>query len=78
VSGKALEKLGHAIEYLMDEFAFESAVIDSGFSIDPAMQAIQLLKSANRQIYFECPVVQPLAQRIFSRLFPRQSVPGRA
>lgn len=76
VSGIAIEKLGHAIEYLADEYAFEAAVIGSCIACEPALQAIQLLMSLNRQVYFECPIVAPLAQRIFSHLFPRNPAPN--
>lgn len=49
--------LGHAIEYLANEFLHDS--------IPPAednarLQAVRLLMALNRQIYFECPM-KPVA-----------------
>lgn len=60
-AGRALEILGHAIEYLADEY------IHAGKSIrasDPEVEAIQLLMALNRRIYFECPEVQTLSERV--------------
>jgi hypothetical protein len=65
-AGHALEKLGHAIEYLADEFVHEGGV---SLSADqPQVQAIQLLMALNRQIYFACPEIPTLKERVFSRL----------
>lgn len=59
-AGRALEILGHAIEYLADEFAHECA----SFSADDGrLEAIQMLMSTNRQIYFDCPESPSLRQR---------------
>ena len=60
-AGRALEKLGHAIEYLTDEY------VHSGGSLaarDPRLEAVQLLISINRKIYFSCPAVQGPLERI--------------
>ena len=59
-AGHALEKLGHAIEYLTDEFLHQG--IDYSPS-DPQMQAVQLLMALNRQVYFECPELPTLGER---------------
>jgi hypothetical protein len=68
-AGRALEILGHAIEYLTDEFVHEGGT----FSADSGqLQAVQLLMALNREIYFECPEVPPLTKRILS-LFHRKS-----
>lgn len=61
VSGHALEKLGHAIEYLTDEYIHDGC--PSG-QHNPRVEAIQLLMAANRGVYFECPVVPSLSERI--------------
>ena len=64
-AGRALEILGHAIEYLTDEFVHEGG----SFSANNAqLQAVQLLMAFNRQIYFECPEVPPLSRRILAML----------
>lgn len=64
-SGRALEILGHAIEYLTDE------LVHSGGSVvasDPRVEAIQLLMSRNRQIYLQCPEVKGFGERCRSLL----------
>jgi hypothetical protein len=72
-AGFALEILGHAIEYLADEFVHEAGLLSSIHihSGDPRVEAIQLLMAANRQVYFACPVVPSLSQRVVQRLFGR-------
>jgi hypothetical protein len=67
VSGHALEKLGHAIEYLTDEYIHEGCI--GGFE-SHRLEAIQMLMAANREIYYECPIVPTLWQRI-QRFFER-------
>lgn len=64
-AGRGLEKLGHAVEYLTDEFVHDGCrfVEDRG-----RVEAIELLASLNRQIYFSCEVVPTLRERI-GRLF---------
>jgi hypothetical protein len=64
-AGRALEILGHAIEYLTDEIVHEGKSFSAHSS---EFQAVQLLMAVNRQIYFECPVVPPLSKRILSLL----------
>lgn len=64
-AGRALEILGHAIDYLTDEYVYAG----SRFSArDPQLQAIQMLMALNRQIYFECPEVPSLAERFLAWL----------
>jgi hypothetical protein len=59
-AGRALKILGHAIEYLTDEFVYETAP----FSVNNSrMKAVQLLMALNREIYFECPETPSLAER---------------
>jgi hypothetical protein len=63
-SGRALEILGHAIEYLTDEYVHES--IQAGRTVcaqDAQVQAVQLLMKLNRQIYLDCPVVPSFGER---------------
>ena len=64
-AGHALEILGHAIEYLTDEFIHEGGSFSANNS---QLQAVQLLMAVNRQIYFECPEVPPLSRRLMSFL----------
>jgi hypothetical protein len=67
-SGKALEKLGHAIEYLADEVAHHGGSLSGA---DPRIQAIQMLMALNRRIYFECPIVPTVGERV-EAFFVRQ------
>lgn len=53
-AGRALEILAHAIEYLTDEYVHEKKLLGHN---DQQLEAIQLLMSLNRQIYYECPAV---------------------
>jgi hypothetical protein len=53
-AGRALEMLGHAIEYLADEYVEHGGDLSGD---DAQVQAMQLLMSLNREIYYECPVM---------------------
>lgn len=64
-AGRALEILGHAIDYLIDEYIERGGRFRRG---DPELEAIYLLMATNRGIYFECPEVPTLAERCL-RLF---------
>jgi len=59
-AGHALEKLGHAIEYLADEFVHSSVTFSAN---DAQLEAVQLLMAVNRQVYFECPEVPTFSER---------------
>ena len=63
-SARGLEILGHAIEYLADEYALDLADKGPLGNADPRIAAIQTLKSLNRAIYFSGAEVQPVWQRI--------------
>jgi len=52
-AGRALEKLGHAIEYLTDEMVHRHDTLSPR---TPDMQAVLILMSLNRDIYNECPL----------------------
>jgi hypothetical protein len=67
-AGIALVKLGHAIEYLTDEFLYEEG--PSEFRGDGRSDAIEILMAANRSVYFGCPEVPTLRER-FSRFIQR-------
>jgi hypothetical protein len=67
-AGHALEILGHAIEYLTDEF------VQCGSELSPKngqLEAVQLLMALNRQVYYECPAVVTVSDRIRSMLHLR-------
>ncbi len=63
-AGRALELLGHAIDYLTDEYLHEAERLSV---TDPQVEAICLLMALNREIYYECPVAPRFAERL--RLF---------
>jgi hypothetical protein len=60
-AGRGIEKLGHAIEYLTDEFVHDGCAVveDNG-----RLQAIRLLAALNRQIYFACGVEPAFRERV--------------
>ncbi len=64
-AGHALEILGHAIEYLADEYAHEGGSFSAA---DPRLEAVQLLMAVNRQVYFSCPEVPTVGERIHAWL----------
>ncbi len=66
-AGHALETLGHAIEYLTDEFVHEGGSLCHH---DPRLEAIQLLMARNREIYLACPVVVSLQARLSGLVQP--------
>ena len=61
-AGRALEILGHAIEYLADEYVQDTGSVFS--ANDGRLLAIQILMAANREIYFSCPEIPSLMERI--------------
>ena len=67
-AGRALEILGHAIEYLADEYVHSEGSLSMH---DGPVEAVQLLMSVNRQIYLECPEVPTIAERCRSLLHLR-------
>jgi len=67
-AGHALEILGHAIEYLTDEYVHQGDSLSAG---DAQLKAVQLLMALNRQIYYECPVVPSIAERCRLFLYAR-------
>jgi hypothetical protein len=58
-AGRALVILGHALEYLADEFINEGGSFTENRG---QVDAIQLLISLNRQIYMDCPEVPTFRQ----------------
>ena len=60
-AGRALEILGHAIEYLADEYVYRGKTFCAD---DPEVQAVQLLMALNREIYLECPIVPRFTERV--------------
>ena len=69
-AGRALEMLGHAIEYLADEFTLECMTTRRPVAAGthPQLKAIELLMSRNREIYFSCPELPTFGERLRSWL----------
>lgn len=67
-AGRALEILGHAIEYLTDEFLSSGGDFASHVG---EIEAVQMLMAQNRRIYFDCPVVPTLRERLLGVLHPQ-------
>jgi hypothetical protein len=63
-AGLGLEVLGHAIEYLADEYVHEVDLLSFSLRRDPRVEAIQLLMAANRQVYYACPLVPSFPPRL--------------
>ena len=59
-AGRALEILGHAIEYLSDEFTHAGGSLSAH---NAQVEAVQLLMGINRQIYLACPEVPRMGTR---------------
>ena len=68
-AGHALEKLGHAIEYLTDEFMYEEGL--PPFRRDGRLEAVEILMAANRAIYLECPEIPSLRERLSALIHRR-------
>jgi len=64
-AGHALETLGHAIEYLSDEYVKEGGLFAAR---DPRIEAIRLLMALNREVYFACPELPSFGERLRSWL----------
>jgi hypothetical protein len=63
--GRALEILGHAIEYLIDTQLHTG---DFGAGAKDAAEASQVLMRLSREVFAECRVVVPAGERLKHRL----------
>lgn len=70
-AGHALEILGHAIEYLSDEFVHAGGNLSAH---NAQVEAVQLLMAANREIYFACPEIPSMSERWRALLHGRAAV----
>ena len=59
-AGRALEILGHAIEYLSDEFVHAGGSLSAH---NAQVEAVQVLMALNRQIYLACPEIPTMGER---------------
>jgi hypothetical protein len=70
--GRALEILGHAVEYLVDSRMFQ---IDQPTTRADA-EATQILMLLSREVFFECAAVVPPARRLKLWIAERLGTPG--
>jgi hypothetical protein len=75
-AGRALEILGHAIDYLIDEWVLAEGENLSPHS--PRTEAIYLLMRLNREIYDSCPPVFTITERLESALLRLLGFKGKA
>ena len=74
-SGRALECLGHAIEYLIDSGHDQS---EEGAD-DARLGSLAILKSASRDVFAKCPEVVPFRRRMLTWFKAAESAaPNRA
>ncbi len=73
-AGRAMEMLGHAVEYLADEFSLECMTRqnDIAAGMHPRVVAIEILKKCSRVVYLSCPEVPTLGERL-GRLVGRRA-----
>lgn len=62
--GRALEKLGHAIEYLIDSRLYAP----SSLPIEDNEKASHILMRLSREVFAECPEIVPVGRRLRNRL----------
>jgi hypothetical protein len=55
-AARAIRLLGHAAEYLANEFLHDTVPPSVN---NPRLQAVELLMALNRDVYSECPKAQP-------------------
>jgi hypothetical protein len=69
-AGRAIEMLGHAIDYLADEFALEclSANRRRNSGPNPRIAAIELLMASNREIYLSSPEISSFSERFSKKI----------
>jgi hypothetical protein len=63
-SGRALEILGHAVEYLADEYVLKATQTGTLNPADPRIDAMHILMALNREVYYACPEVETALPRI--------------
>ena len=69
-TGRALEILAHAIEYLEDMHRHEGSLL---VWEKEHFDAVEILKARNREIYMGCPVAPSLRDRIYAFLIGKRA-----
>jgi hypothetical protein len=71
--GRALEMIGHAVDYLNDSYIHDgpdNEVLD--FRNSPNADAVRILIGTQRQIFRSLPMADPFAVRLFNLLLRRK------
>ena len=71
--GRALEKLGHAVEYLVDSRMFHPGAVNQR----DEQEAVQILMRASRAVFAECAEVISMKQRVREWMEMRQVARSR-
>lgn len=71
--GRALETIGHAVDYLNDCFLYEGDEKECIHMGDPMMQALGILASARTDVLRSLPIVESRTSRLWNALFHRTS-----
>lgn len=59
-AGRGLEILGHAIDYLLDEYLRRGGLFEMA---NTDLEAVEILTALNREIYLTCPESRTFAER---------------
>lgn len=69
--GRALETIGHAVDYLNDIHLSEGPEDELLNGVCPITEAVQILVSLHMQLLSSLPLVEPLSQRLWNAIFRR-------
>ena len=73
--GRALETIGHAVDYLNDCHLSQGSDDEIVNAVCPVREAVQILISLHLQLLHSLPLVEPLPHRIWNSILHRQ--PGQ-
>lgn len=70
--GCALETIGHAVDYLNDQYIFEGPDDEILSFRSPSMEAVRILIASQRAILQSLPIAEPLRRRVWNALRGRK------
>ncbi len=76
--GRALETIGHAVDYLQDIYLHHGPDQEILRSDSPAMEAVRILVATRRELLNSLPLRETFSQRIRNVLFHRKSTANPA
>ena len=71
--GRALEAIGHAVDYLQDIYLHHGPDQEILRSDSPAMEAVRILVATRRELLNSLPLRETFSQRVWNLLFHRKS-----